>query len=93
MEWNLNDPENIDRVGNYRYRHGTTGISATPFDIYDPFDAVGAYTDATVADVVIEEYDNNNDPTIFTTHDEMKTQFSLDDCFTARGPEVVLIRF
>ena len=88
MEWNLNDPENIDRVGNYRYRHGTTGISATPFDIYDPFDAVGAYTDATVADVVIEgEYDNNNDPTIFTTPDEkMKTQFSLDDCFTANRP-------
>lgn len=88
MEWNLNDPENIDRVGNYRLRHGTTGISATAFDMFDPFDAVGAYTDATNADIVIEgEYDNNGDPTIFTTVDEkMKTQFSLDDCFTSNRP-------
>lgn len=88
MEWNLNDPENIDRVGNYRFRHGTTGISATAFDVFDPFDAVGAYTDATNSDIVIEgEYDNNNDPSIFTTVDEkMKTQFSLDDCFTANRP-------
>lgn len=88
MEWNLNDPENIDRVGNYRLRHGTTGVSATPIDVFDPFDAIGAYTDATVADVVIEgEYDYDNNPTIFTTPDEkMKSLFSLDDCFTANRP-------
>lgn len=88
MEWNLNDPENIDRVGNYRLRHGSTGISATALDVFDPFDSVGAYTGATNADIVIEgELDNNNDPTIFTVPDEkMKTQFSLDDCFTANRP-------
>lgn len=88
MEWNLNDPENIDRIGNYRFRHGTNGSSATPIDVYDPHDAIGAYTGATTADIVIEgEHDYNNDPTIFTTTDEkMKSLFSLDECFSINRP-------
>jgi len=88
VEWNLNDPENIDRIGNYRHRPTTTGVSKVPISMYDPFDSLGEYTDATVADVVIEgELDANNDPTIFTTPDEnMSALFSLDDCFQADRP-------
>ena len=88
MEWNLNDPENIDKVGNYRHRPTTTGISRTPMDTYDPFDAIGEYTGATNADVVIEgELDDNNDPSIFTLPDEkMSVLYSLDDCFMANRP-------
>ena len=88
VEWNLNDPEKIDKVGNYRHRPTTTGISKVPLAMYDPNDALGEYTDATVADTVIEgELDNNNDPTIFTTPDyKMSTLFSLDDCFQPNRP-------
>lgn len=88
VEWNLNDPENIDKVGNYRHRPTTTGISKVPLAMYDPNDALGEYTDATVADTVIEgELDGNNDPTIFTTPDyKMSTLFSLDDCFQPNRP-------
>lgn len=87
-EWNLNDPANIDRVGNYRHRPNTTGISRIPIAMYDPSDAFGEYTGATTADIVIEgELDENNDPTIFTTvDDKMSVLFSLDDCFMPNRP-------
>jgi hypothetical protein len=88
VEWNLNDPSNIDKVGNYRHRPTTTGISKVPIARYDPFDTMGEYTGATTADIVIEgELDDNNDPTIFTTPDEkMSSLFSLDDCFQPNRP-------
>lgn len=88
MEWNLNDPSNIDRIGNYRHRPTSTGISRIPLAMYDPFDTIGEYTGATTSDIVIEgELDNNNDPTLFLTPDDvMQTLFSLDDCFTSNRP-------
>lgn len=87
MEWNLNDPSNIDKVGNYRHRPQSNGISRDPIAMYDPSDAAGEYTNATTADIVVEGEVVNDDPTIFTTPDEkMKALYSLDDCFTPNRP-------
>jgi hypothetical protein len=88
VEWNLNDPENIDKIGNYRHRPTSNGISKTPVITYDPNDSLGEYTGATLADTIIEgELDDNNDPELYITPDEkFQTLFSLDDCFQPNRP-------
>lgn len=88
-EWNQNDPENVEKVGNYRWRPTET---TSPFrylvDTYDPNDGLGAYTGATDSDVEIQgPYDNNNNPTLFVSSSEkMKMLYSLDDCLKPHRP-------
>ncbi len=83
IEWNLNDPDNIQKLGNYRYR--PTDISS-PYNsmtnIYDPSDSANWYTGATDSDVVIESGLNElNEPTIFIdSKKKMKLLYSLEDC-------------
>jgi hypothetical protein len=88
-EWNLNDANNVERVGNYRYRPGTTDnqFSVLP-TTYDPVDLGNYYTGATSASVVRQTGVNEDDsPTLFTTENEkMKMLYSLDDCVNQHRP-------
>ncbi|MEY3311679.1 MAG: hypothetical protein RL348_1012, partial [Bacteroidota bacterium] len=83
VEWNLNDVENIKKLGNYRYR---PTYSSSPYFLlpsnYDDVDLGNYYTGATDSDIVIESgFDDDDQPTLFTTTKEkMKTLYSLEDC-------------
>jgi hypothetical protein len=87
-EWNLNLPENIDRVGNYRFRPAQKilGQITKPYsDIntsYDYYDEGNWFTGATDADVVIDgTVTDFNIPTIFKSKKEKEsTLYSLEDC-------------
>jgi hypothetical protein len=90
-EWNLNQPENIARIGNYRYRPGGSIIDAQFATVpltYDVNDTGGYYTGATDADIVVDGgYDDNGDPVSFTTaKNKMKMLYSLEDCFNPFRP-------
>jgi hypothetical protein len=90
-EWNLNQPENIARIGNYRYRPSGGIVDAQFATVpltYDINDAGGYYTGATDADIVIDGgYDDNGDPVSFTTaKNKMKMLYSLEDCFNPFRP-------
>lgn len=82
-EWNMNDPQNIKKLGNYRYR---PSWSESPYYLipsnYDEYDLGNYYTGATDSDAVIESGLNEQDqPTIFLSPKEkMKMLFSLEDC-------------
>jgi hypothetical protein len=89
VEWNLNDSDNIERIGNYRYRPGTVGdqFSNLP-TTYDPLDIGGYYTGATDARIGFDtNVDDANIPTLFTTNNEkMKLLYSLEDCIKPHRP-------
>lgn len=88
-EWNLNNTGNVEKIGNYRYRPGTTDnqFSIVPTN-YDPLDEGGYYTGATDADVsVISGFDDQDQPTLFTTPiEKMKLLYSLEDCIKPHRP-------
>ena len=88
-EWNLNDTDNVERLGNYRYRPGTVDnqFSTIP-STYDPLDIGGYYTGATEARVGFNtNVDDNNIPTLFTTKNEkMNLLYSLEDCIKENRP-------
>ena len=88
-EWNLNMPDNIFKLGNYRYR--PTDSTSQYFTLPNEFDSLDAgnyYTGATDADVVIDGgFDNNNIPQAFTsTKDKLKMIYSLEDCLNPFRP-------
>jgi hypothetical protein len=88
-EWNMNMPDNIFYVGNYRYRPSTTGsIYYTLPNTFDNLDAGNYYKDATDADVVIDNgFDNSGNPQQFTLKKEkMKMIYSLEDCLKPFRP-------
>lgn len=88
-EWNLNNTNNIEKLGNYRYRPGTTDnqFSILPAT-YDPLDDGGYYTGGTDSDTsVISGFDDQDQPTLFTTPKEkMKLLYSLEDCIKPHRP-------
>ena len=88
-EWNLNDIDNIEKIGNYRYRPGTVGdqFSTLP-TTYDPFDIGEYYTGATDANVGFEtNLDDSDIPTLFTTKNEkMSLLYSIEDCVKEDRP-------
>lgn len=88
-EWNLNQPDNIARIGNYRYRpmSGSAQFATVP-STYDINDIGGYYTNATDSDTLIDGgYDDNGDPVLFTLpKDKMKMLYSLEDCFKPFRP-------
>jgi hypothetical protein len=82
-EWNMNMPDNLQKVGNYRYR--PTDVTSQYFTLpisFDPLDEGNYYTGATDADVVIDGgFTNSNVPQQFTLQkDKMKMIYSLEDC-------------
>lgn len=88
-EWNLNNTGNIEKIGNYRYRPGTTDnqFSIIPTN-YDPLDEGGYYSGATDADVsVVSGFDDQDQPTLFTTPvEKMSLLYSLEDCIKPHRP-------
>ncbi|MGA1048510.1 MAG: hypothetical protein ACO3UU_10885, partial [Minisyncoccia bacterium] len=88
-EWNMNLPDNIFLLGNYRYRPiDSTSIYRTLPSIFDRFDVGNYYTGATDADIVVDGgLDDNNTPEQFTiTKEKMKMLYSLEDCIKPFRP-------
>jgi hypothetical protein len=91
VEWNMNDPQNIRRLGNYRYR---PSFSQSPYFLLpstyidNEIGPVYYWTGATDSDTVIESGLNNEDePTLFlSTQEKMKMLFSLEDCIKPFRP-------
>jgi hypothetical protein len=82
-EWNMNMPDNIFKVGNYRYRPNTPGSDFINLpNTFDSLDSGNYYTGATDADVVIDGgFTNSGTPQQFTLPKEkMKMIYSLEDC-------------
>jgi hypothetical protein len=91
-EWNMNLPENIVKVGNYRY-HPAENILIPNQDNrskysflysgYDPNDEGNYYTDATFADIVIDGGISQDGTPEFIRTKKQKEQllYSLEDCF------------
>jgi hypothetical protein len=88
-EWNLNDFDNVERLGNYRYRPGTVDnqFSILP-STYDPIDEGGYYTGATQSDITIQSgFDDENNPTLFTEpNKKMELLYSLEECIKPHRP-------
>jgi hypothetical protein len=88
-EWNMNMPDNIYKLGNYRYRplDNTSQYFTIPND-FDQLDVGNYFTGATDADVVIDGgFTNSNTPQVFTsTKDKMKMIYSLEDCLKPFRP-------
>jgi len=88
-EWNMNMPDNIFQLGNYRYR--PTDSSSQYFTLpndFDQLDAGNYFTGATDADVVIDGGFTDADvPQLFTSSkDKMKMIYSLEDCLKPFRP-------
>jgi hypothetical protein len=86
-EWNLNIPENIEKIGNYRYRPTISSPTQSNFGVvaqsYDHEDLLNAYTGATDSDTIVDGgTDADNSPVVFKSQNEKnKLLFSLEDCF------------
>jgi hypothetical protein len=88
-EWNMNMPDNIFKLGNYRYRSQEQSSQfLTLPNTFDNADAGLFYTGATDADVVIDGgFENNGTPQTFTSIKEKnKLLYSLEDCIKPFRP-------
>jgi hypothetical protein len=82
-EWNMNMPDNIYKLGNYRYRSQEQDSQfLTLINTFDNADTGNFYTGATDADVIIDGgFENNGTPQTFTsTKEKLKLLYSLEDC-------------
>jgi hypothetical protein len=82
-EWNMNMPDNIYKLGNYRYRSQEQNSQfLTLLNTFDNADTGNFYTGATDADIVIDGgFENNGTPQLFTsTKEKLKLLYSLEDC-------------
>jgi hypothetical protein len=82
-EWNMNIPDNIYKLGNYRYRPTTqSSIYYNLPQSFDPLDIGNYYTGGTDADVtIVGGVTDENTPQLFTLPKEKnKLLYSLDDC-------------
>jgi len=87
-EWNMNQMDNIYRIGNYRYRPTSLVPADSKFTIiassFDDRDTAGLYTGGTDADVLVDGgYEDGGIPaTAFKTVKEKEQMlYSLEDCF------------
>jgi|688.fasta_scaffold00781_57 hypothetical protein len=87
-EWNLNDFENIENYGNYRYRPGTQTIYNTLPLSYDKQDLGDYYTDAITSTITSETLlDNQDSPISFSTVDVNRgLYYDLRQCFNSFRP-------
>jgi hypothetical protein len=82
-EWNLNIPDVIDKVGNYRYRpNDATSIYKNLPNTYDNSDLGDYYTDATLSYVSIANEVNDSDQIqmFSSVQDQLSSSFSLESC-------------
>ena len=84
----MNLPDNIARLGNYRYRPFTDSLYSNLPINYDPNDLGNYYTGATDADIVVDNgIDDAGIPQLFTSSkDKMKMLYSLEDCLKPFRP-------
>jgi hypothetical protein len=88
-EWNMNMPDNIYKLGNYRYRSQEQNSQfLTLLNTFDNADTGNFYTGATDADVIIDGgFENNGTPQAFTsTKEKLKLLYSLEDCIKPFRP-------
>jgi hypothetical protein len=95
-EWNMNLSDNIQKLGNYRYRKNSTEVSDAKYTSlpsnFDTLDTGYFYTNATDADVTINNgyaYDESGSeiPSLFTSKkDQIKLLYSLEDCIKPFRP-------
>jgi len=88
-EWNMNMPDNIYKLGNYRYRPTGSDVQYRTIPLsFDNLDLGNYYTGATDADIVIDGgFDNSGVPQLFTsTKEKMKMIYSLEDCIKPFRP-------
>ena len=88
-EWNMNMPDNIFKLGNYRYRPTDSDVQYRTLPLnFDSLDLGNYYTGATDADVVVDGgFDNSGVPQLFTsTKEKMKMIYSLEDCIKPFRP-------
>jgi len=85
-EWNLNVTENIEKIGNYKYRPSSSITYLT--GTYDSTDADNLYTGMTYSDVIVDGgLDNANVPITFISRQEKERfLYSLEDCFNRFRP-------
>ena len=82
-EWNMNIPDNIFKVGNYRYRINEVGdIYSNLPQSFDRLDIGNYYTDGLESDVVVDGgFTNEDTPQVFlSTKEKNKLFYSLEDC-------------
>lgn len=86
-EWNLNEIENIEEIGNYRYRPTDSGSNfynlPSTFTKEEVYSSTAKYYGATDADIVFDGgYDVDEEPVFLTKQNQRsKFYFSLEDCF------------
>jgi hypothetical protein len=88
-EWNMNMPDNIYKLGNYRYRPTDNASKfKTISSTFDQLDSAGYYTGATDADVVVDGgYTDAGVPQFFKSKKEkMNMIYSLEDCLKPFRP-------
>lgn len=88
-EWNLNQSYNIHKIGNYRYRPGSTDADLKNIKSqYDELDVGNYYTGATDADIVINAGfdDADNAAYYITPKKKINLLYSLEDCFKQNRP-------
>jgi len=88
-EWNMNMPDNIFKLGNYRYRPSSPGTTYhTIPNSFDISDTGNFYTGATDADITVDGGFTDLDvPQLFTLKNEkMKMIYSLEDCLKPFRP-------
>ena len=87
-EWNMNIPDNILKLGNYRYRENSTQYSVMQ-NTFDITDAGNFYTGATDADITVSYgfEDESSTPQLFTSKKEKEGQYySLEECLKPFRP-------
>lgn len=89
-EWNMNNAENLFKIGNYRYRpgDGTASTYGTLINSFDENDEGSFYTNATDSDIIIDGgLNDDNTPAIFVSKKEKeRLLYSLEDCFYRNRP-------
>lgn len=85
-EINMNDPDNILKIGNYRNRHNE--VIRHIFSEEDSSTVFPYYYGYTDSDIVVDGgYDENDTPIAFaSTQEKVKLYYSLEDCFKQFRP-------
>jgi hypothetical protein len=82
-EFNLNNLDNIEKIGNYRYRPTASASYSTLTSSYDVFDAANNYTNA---DISYQEYSGTDEKVFTVENNKLKLYYSLGDCFLPFRP-------
>jgi hypothetical protein len=90
LELNLNQADNIEKLGNYRYRPALAGsVFASIKTTYDDDSgSIKYYTGATDSDIVVDNgFDDDGEPVSFITQKKkMNLLYSLEDCIKPYRP-------